>query len=128
MRTPRNAPGVRPRASLLLAVVLLFPPNAARAHAQLERADPKVGSTVAGSPGQVRIWFDSDLDPASSSIAVRAQDGGRVDEGAARVDPSDPKLLGVAVPPLVPGTYQVAWSVTATDGHHSSGHYRFTVK
>jgi methionine-rich copper-binding protein CopC len=68
-------------------------------------ADPKVGSTVPAPPSRVRVWFDSDLEPAFSSIAVHGPGGATVDDAHGRVDPSDPKLLEVDAPQLAPGTY-----------------------
>lgn len=114
-------------ATYLLGICLLVLPPAARAHATPDHADPKVGSTVS-APSQVRIWFDSDLQPASSSIAVHGPDGATVGDGHGGVDRSDPKLLKADVPPLAPGTYQVVWSVVSRDGHRSSGNYSFTVR
>jgi methionine-rich copper-binding protein CopC len=108
--------------------VLLAVPGAARAHAAPDHADPKVGSTIPASPRQVRIWFDSELEPAFSSIAVHLPSGARVDDGHGRVDPSDRRLLAVDVPQLSPGTYRVAWSVVARDGHRSTGDYTFTIR
>ena len=121
MRTP-------PAAVFLLAFPLLVAPCAARAHAYLEHTDPKVGSTVRASPSQVRLSFDSELEPAFSSLSVHGAGGGVVDKGHARVDPSNPKLLEVSIPPLAPGTYRVVWSVVARDGHRTSGDYQFTVR
>lgn len=107
------------------AVIL---PDAARAHAYPDHADPRVGSTVTASPERVRVWFDSALEPAFSSIMVHAADGAMVDKRDGRVDQSDPTLLEVSVPPLPPGKYRVYWSVVARDGHRTSGDYTFTIK
>jgi methionine-rich copper-binding protein CopC len=128
MKTTPPTHGGRRAAGLLVALALLTIPAAARAHAALDRADPKVGSTVSASPRQVRIWFDSELEPAFSSIAVHAPGGARIDDGHGRVDPSDPRLLAVDVPQLAPGTYRVAWSAVARDGHRTSGDYTFTIR
>jgi methionine-rich copper-binding protein CopC len=76
----------------------------------------------------VRIWFDGDLEPTFSTIAVHGPGGARVDSGHGRVDTTDPKLLEVDVPQLAPGTYRVTWSVVARDGHRTSGDYTFTIK
>jgi len=126
MTLPRT-PGGLPGAALLLVLSLLVP-GAARAHASPDHADPKVGSTVPAPLSRVRLWFDSDLEPAFSSIAVHGPGGTPVDDGHRHVDPSDPKLLEVGVPQLAPGTYRVTWSVVARDGHRSSGDYAFTIK
>jgi methionine-rich copper-binding protein CopC len=128
MKTVPPTHGRRWAAGLLVALALFAIPAAARAHAAPDRADPKVGSTISASPRQVRIWFDSELEPAFSSIAVHAPSGARVDDGHGRVDPSDPRLLAVEVPRLSPGSYRVAWSVVARDGHRTSGDYTFTIR
>jgi copper resistance protein C len=127
MRSPRAA-GTRRALALPMTLLLLVVPGAASAHANPDHADPKVGSTVSKSPAQVRIWFDSDIEPAFSSIEVGSA-GGTVQHGKARVDPSDPHLLEVAIPrELAPGTYKVTWSVVARDGHRTSGDYEFTIR
>jgi methionine-rich copper-binding protein CopC len=107
---------------------MLGVPVVARAHASPDHADPKVGSTVTAPPSQVRIWFDSDLEPAFSSISVHGSGDAPVDDGHGGVDPADPKLLAVDVPRLAAGTYRVVWSVVARDGHRTSGNYTFTVR
>ena len=127
MNAPARTSPSRRAATLLLTLFLLVGPAAARAHANLGHADPKVGSTVTGSPRQVRIWFDSDLEPAFSSISVHGPGGARVDSGHGGVSPSDPKLLEVDVPQLAQGTYRVTWSVVSRDGHRTSGDYTFTI-
>ncbi len=124
----RQASGISRACALLLAMGSLVVPGTARAHAYLEHAEPKVGSTVSAAPASVRIWFDSDIEPAFSSIEVQSPAGTQVQQGTARVDSSDPKLLEVSIPDqLAPGTYKVSWSVVARDGHRTSGDYKFTV-
>jgi methionine-rich copper-binding protein CopC len=103
-------------------------PHVSWGHAFPDHSDPKVGSTVTGSPLEVRIWFDSDLEPTFSTLKVHNSDGVMVDEGDSRVDPSDPKLLEVSVHTLPAGTYMVIWSVVARDGHRTMGQYTFTIK
>ena len=119
----------RRAASAMLAVVFLcLLRGISLGHAFPDHSDPKVGSTVAASPVQVRIWFDGDLEPVFSTIMVHSMDGRMVDKGDSRVDPRDSTLLEVSVPPLPAGQYLVIWSVVARDGHHTQGQYTFTVK
>jgi methionine-rich copper-binding protein CopC len=114
---------------LLLSLGLLCSlPGVGHAHAFPDHSDPKVGATVSPSPSMVRIWFDSDIEPVFSSIMVHTMSGMMVDKGDSRVDPKDSTLLEVSMPPLPPGQYIVIWSVIARDGHHTEGHYTFTVK
>ncbi len=115
-------------AMVFCLLALCAMPAAALAHAFPDHSDPKVGSTVAGSPSQVRIWFDSDLEPAFSDLMVHNMDGKMVDKRDVHVDASDRKLLVVSVPPLPPGAYLVIWNVVARDGHRTQGQFTFTIK
>ena len=111
----------------LISFLCIFP-VASRAHAFPTRSEPKVGATVHSSPVTVRIWFDCDLESTSSKLAVRNADNKIVDKNDSKVDASDPKLLEVSVPKLLPGRYRVMWSVVSRDGHHSNGDFMFRVK
>lgn len=130
MRNVRRLSHVVRSAAFLFAafVFILMMPEAARGHAFPDHSDPRVGSTVTVSPDRIRIWFDSALEPAFSSIMVHTESGAMVDKRDGRVDPSDPTLLEVSVPPLPPGAYHVMWSVVARDGHRTSGEFKFTIK
>ncbi|MGH7901428.1 MAG: copper resistance CopC family protein [Thermodesulfobacteriota bacterium] len=97
-------------------------------HAMPNNTEPKVGETVNASPKQVRIWFDSPLKPAISTILVQNTSGRQVDKGDGQVDSSDATLLGVSLPLLPPGTYRVIWNVVASDGHQTEGEYSFNIK
>lgn len=103
-------------------------PEASWGHAFPDHSNPKVGSTVSGSPSMVRIWFDGDIEPVFSTIMVHTMDGRMIDKRDGHVDTKDSTLLEVSVPPLSPGQYLVIWSVIARDGHHTMGQYTFTVK
>lgn len=109
-------------------VFLCVLPEASWGHAFPDHSDPKVGSTANSPLVSIRIWFDSDLEPAFSTIMVHNTDGKMIDKRDGRVNPSDPKLLEVSVPPLAAGTYLVIWNVVARDGHRTNGQYTFTVK
>ena len=65
-------------------------------------------------------------DAAFSEIKVFSKDGERVDIGATR--PSGQNSLEVLLGDLEPGTYTVVWQVSSvSDGHRTTGSYRFTV-
>lgn len=128
MNHAREKRGRSHAAAIVALLYVVGIPGIAHAHAHPDHADPKVGSTVSASPHQVRIWFDSDLEPAFSSIEVHAPDGKKVNDGHGQVDSSDRKLLEVSVPRLAKGTYRVVWKVVARDGHRTSGDYEFTVR
>ena len=64
-----------------LAVILFFSIQShAWAHAFLDHADPKVGSTITTSPTQVKIWFTQNVEPVFSSIEVQDAQGQEVDK------------------------------------------------
>ena len=112
----------------LVSAMLFLAPVDAAAHAYPDHAEPKVGSTVHISPARVCIWFDSALEPAFSTIMVHNANNEMVDKRDGRIDPDDPMLLEVSLPPLPPGVYRVFWNVVARDTHRTSGSFTFTIK
>jgi len=106
---------------------LLLGAGVAWGHAFVERAEPRVGSTVKTAPSQVRVWFTEALEPAFSTLEVVNQSGDRVDLGPARVDPVSPTVLQVPLKPLAPGTYRVKWRVLSVDTHVTEGDFAFRV-
>ena len=111
------------------AVILFFAAQSqAWAHAFLDHADPKVGSTVTTQPTEIKLWFTQNLEPAFSSFVVKDARGKEVDKKDAHLDASNNSLLIVSVPPLPNGTYTVTWHVTSVDTHRTQGHFKFTVK
>jgi methionine-rich copper-binding protein CopC len=119
---------MRTASAVVITLFCLIIPHAAQGHAYPDHADPRVGSTVNTSPERVRIWFDSDLEPAFSSISVQNAKSAMVSNNDGRVNPSDPTLLEVSVSHLPPGTYRVLWSVVARDGHLTAGNYTFSIQ
>jgi copper resistance protein C len=115
------------RLVLLALALVLAGATLAAAHAFLERADPRVGSTVHTAPAQVRLWFTEQLEPAFSSIQVVTDTGQRVDKGDAQVDPAAPKQLRVSLPPLAAGSYKVHWRVLSVDTHVTEGDFTFRI-
>src|SRR5262245_20752146 len=97
------------------------------AHAFLKDADPRVGSTVRTSPGQVRIRFTENIEPAVSSIQVFDASGKEVDKRDLHVDSSDHALLQVSQPPMGAGTYKVVWRVVSVDTHVTNGNFTFRI-
>jgi methionine-rich copper-binding protein CopC len=100
----------------------------AQAHAFLDHADPKVGSTVTASPAVVKIWFTEELEGAFSKIKVFDAKGQEVDKKDPKVDSTDKAVMTVSLPKLPAGTYKVEWSAVAVDTHHTTGTFTFDVK
>ena len=116
-----------PMMLLGLALACLTAP-AAFAHAFLDRAIPAVGSTVQGSPGELRLAFSEAIVPAFAGVQIATKDGAPVEAGKPAIDPSDPAVLHVRLArPLKPGVYKVTWHVVAVDTHRTDGSYSFTV-
>ena len=101
--------------------------SAARAHAFLDHADPRVGSTVKVSPREVKIWFTEKLILPFSDLKVLDASGKEVQKNDRHLDPSNGELLIVSVPPLKPGKYTVSWRATAVDTHVTKGTFSFEV-
>jgi len=113
---------------LLAGAVFLAVQSTAWAHAFLDHAEPKVGSSITNSPAEVKIWFTQELEPAFSAVQVRDAQGKEVDKQDAHVDAKNKSLLEVTLPPLAAGTYTVNWHVISVDTHKTQGHFEFTVK
>jgi|RhiMetdeSRZDD1v2_1073273.scaffolds.fasta_scaffold173738_2 methionine-rich copper-binding protein CopC len=109
---------------LLMTALLAGWAGIAAAHAFPERSEPRVGAVLRSVPAEVRIWFDSKLEPGFSRLAVTTEGGAPADRGDSRVDPGDRQLLRASLLPLTPGRYRVSWSVLAVDGHRTAGDYK----
>jgi methionine-rich copper-binding protein CopC len=109
-----------------LSAPLIFAAIPAHAHAYLDRAEPRVGSTVSSATRQLSLWFTQNLEPAFSSAEVRDSTGARVDQGA-RVDPANRSVMRVLLRPLRPGSYRVQWRVLSVDTHTTEGTFSFRV-
>jgi methionine-rich copper-binding protein CopC len=102
--------------------------TAVDAHAQLEKATPSVGSTVA-SPSEIRLKFSEGVEPRFSSIALASEGGAAAPLGAPSVDPADNSVLIAKVgETLAPGLYTVTWRAVLVDAHKTQGGFDFTVK
>ena len=108
----------------ILSTFLLATLSMARAHAFLDHAEPRVGSTLQSPPAQVKLWMTEDLEPAFTRVQVFDEKGTEVDQ---KDDTIDGSTMRVSLPPLPPGTYKVAWKAVATDTHHTAGTFTFTV-
>ena len=100
--------------TLTIALALAACASLAHAHAQLDRANPPVGGTVASAPRAVTLTFSENIEPAFSSIRVEDASGAR-------------NVLRVGVKPLTPGAYKVIWKVLSTDTHATEGSFSFSV-
>jgi len=114
-------------AKIVIALIVTLLPAAALAHAMLDRASPRVGSTVANAPKELTLWFTEKLEPAFSTAEVRNAQGAAMQSGKAHVDSSDRTELRVPLKALPPGTYLVTWRVLSVDTHRTQGSFTFKV-
>jgi len=101
--------------------------SAARAHAFLDHADPKVGSTIKASPKEIKIWFTEALILPFSELKVLDSAGKELQTSDKHLDPANGELLIVSVAPLKPGKYTVSWRATAVDTHVTHGTFAFAI-
>jgi methionine-rich copper-binding protein CopC len=97
---------------------------AAKAHAFLDHAEPRVGNKVASPPHAVTLWFTQKLEPAFSSVTVTNAAGQRVDVGKPRVSGNQ---MSVSLRGGGSSTYHVSWHVLSVDTHKTEGNFTFQV-
>jgi methionine-rich copper-binding protein CopC len=107
------------------ALLCILAGAAAHAHAFLDRAEPRVGSSVPSAPRQLSLWFTQDLEPAFSTVEVQNSAGARVDQGKPRIGPGN--VMRVGLKPLPPGSYRVLWHALSVDTHTTEGSFTFRV-
>jgi|SRR5579863_3589359 len=98
--------------------------TAVEAHAMLDHAEPRVGSTIQAAPSQVVLFFNQNIEPAFSSVQVSDANGARVDQGKPQISAG---TMRVGVKQLPPGTYRVRWHVLSVDTHTTEGSFSFHV-
>jgi methionine-rich copper-binding protein CopC len=115
-------------AAVSTTFAIALAPAIAFAHGKLESAEPAVNETVSPAPNTLRLTFNEDLEPAFSTIKVSDASGAVVGDEKAKVDPSNKRVLTLAVPMLAAGSYSVQWAVMTGDSHKAKGTYKFSVK
>jgi methionine-rich copper-binding protein CopC len=110
-------------ASLAFALIA----TQAFAHAELKKATPAVGGTVA-SASEIRLEFSEGVEPKFSKVSLTGP-GGTVTLGAAKTESGNQAVLIVPIAkPLSAGAYKVHWQAVSVDTHHTQGTFEFTVK
>ena len=115
------------RVGLALAACILGATGAG-AHAVLQRAEPRVESTLKRPPEEIKLYFSERLEPAYSSVRVLDDRGTQVDRRDGHVDRSNAVLLRLTVPPLPPGMYTVIWRVLSIDADVTEGRFVFRIE
>ena len=114
-----------PRIPVSLAFALIA--TQSFAHAQLEKATPPVGGTVA-SASEIRLEFSEGVEPKFTKVSLTGP-GGAVPLGAAKTEAGNQAILVVPITKaLAAGAYTVHWQAVSVDTHHTQGTFEFTVK
>ncbi len=101
----------------------------ALAHAHLKSATPAVGSTVATAPTELDLVFSEGLNLKFTGVKITGPAKANVATGDAALGAGGDTTLVVPVTDtLAAGSYTVAWHALSTDGHKTTGTYKFTVK
>jgi copper resistance protein C len=102
--------------------------TSAFAHAQLEKATPPVGGTVA-SASEIRLEFSEGVELKFTKVMLTGPGGGAVPLGSASTAAGNQAVLIVPISkPLSAGVYTVHWAAVSVDTHHTQGTFEFTVK
>jgi methionine-rich copper-binding protein CopC len=109
----------------LAIIAILLTATSVWAHAFLDHAEPKVGSTINESPSQVTLWMTENLEPAFSKLQIYDAKGTEVDNKDIKVNGN---IMKVSLPKLAAGKYRVSWQVVAVDTHRTSGTFDFTIQ
>ena len=113
--------------AIAASLALMCGATTAFAHAQLQKATPAVGATVA-SASEIRLEFSEGVEPKFSKVSLTGP-GGAVPLGAAKTEPSNQAAVIVPISkPLSAGVYKVHWQAVSVDTHHTQGTFEFTVK
>ena len=116
------------RCFIFFAAILSIPSlivSSAFAHAFLEHAEPRVGSTVQSSPPTLTLRFTEPVELNFCRVELRDAKGQGMEIGA--LEQPKPEELRVTLPPLSVGDYTVHWAVTSVDTHQTEGNFDFTV-
>jgi copper resistance protein C len=113
---------------IVASLAAILSATSAYAHAQLQKATPAVGGTVA-SATEIRLEFSEGVEPRFSGLTLTAADGSNVPLAQPKAEGGDKSVLvAPMVMPLAPGGYTVHWHAVSADTHHTQGDFSFTVK
>jgi methionine-rich copper-binding protein CopC len=117
------------RRSLFLAAALLaLTAGQALAHAQLVKADPRVGATIQQPPRRIWLRFDQIIRLEASGVMLTGPDGRQTLLQPLARDPGDVQAVTAPLPAGLPaGRYKVEWRALSPDGHRTQGDFVFTV-
>lgn len=118
-------PRSRLSAFLLSLAICGAASSPALAHAVIVESQPSPGAVVAGPDVDLRLRFNSRVDPARSRLTLTPPDGPAQTVAPAKDAPPD--SLTAHLGGLASGSYRLHWDVLSVDGHVSRGDIPFRV-
>lgn len=100
---------------MLVAVCAVLMTGPALAHPKLVKAQPAKGAILKKAPTKIQLWFHEELDTKLSNFTVLTQKKERVDNGDAKVNLDERKMMEGSVGSLPAGTYTVKWKAAGDD-------------
>lgn len=114
--------------AVLTGLFLAMSPAASYAHADLVETVPAEGEAATTAPEELRLVFSDDIELAFARVEITGPDETAIETGPLTHDGDDAKTIVVPViGELTSGTYNVAWSVVASDGHRMDGSYTIEI-
>jgi copper resistance protein C len=109
----------------LLVAILALQPLAARAHAVVIEAQPRVNAAIAPGEVTIKLRYNSRLDVARSRLVLTTPGGATVQLTPQTGNAAD-EMVAIATARAA-GGYRVRWQVLTLDGHLTRGDIPFRV-
>ena len=126
---PARTRPARPARAILLAMAaaaLGLASGRSPAHAIIVAARPAMNATVAQGDLDIRLDFNSRIDPTRSRLSLQRPDG---TEAAVALAPSAaPGVLAGRAEATMSGQWKLNWMVLSLDGHITRGEVIFSVR
>lgn len=110
---------------LLCCVLFMLMPVQVFAHSKLTESTPAADETIAESPTQISMKYNTTISSVSTFTLVN--EAGEVQQ-VDNISVNHDELTGEVSSPLANGVYTVEWNIIGADGHPIEGNYSFTVQ
>ena len=110
----------------LSVATIALAPGVAHSHAIIVTAQPGMNSTVPQGNLEIRLAFNSLIDPKRSSLRLQRPDGTEAD--ISLTPDSPPGVLAGHAQTSADGRWTLRWQVLSLDGHVTRGEVGFSVR
>ena len=108
-------------------LALAAAPGVASAHAVLDSSSPAASAVLSGSPREITLNFNENVESSLNEIRLFDSDRHEVTIGDTHRQEFDPSVVVAEVPRLDDGLYVVVWHAVSADGHPVNGAFPFEV-